>query len=153
MGGPQGAKPNTKAPSPKVRPQGRIDNVTRQIKQTRAATKVNPGRSVRTARSAAKAASRLRGGAATTAAAIIGSDIAFRKFGDGTLKGKPTPRKQGPKDPAKNPKPIKAPTKKNSLVLAKKGGKEGLMRNGTFVPSNWSMSQKLRYQTQKKKKK
>jgi len=89
----------------------------------------------------------------TLAATIIGSDIMNRGVADGTLKGKPTRPRQGPANPAAQPRQFKAPTKKNALVLAKKNGKEGMMRNGTFVPSSWSMSQKARYQAQLNKNK
>ncbi len=86
------------------------------------------------------------------AATIIGADVMDRGVADGTLKGKPV-AKQGPANPASQPRQFKAPTKKNALVLAKKNGKEGMMRNGTFVPSSWSMSQKARYQAQLNKNK
>lgn len=89
----------------------------------------------------------------TLAATIIGSDIMNRGVADGTLRGKPPVAKQGPANPASQPRQFKAPTKKNALVLAKKNGKEGMMRNGTFVPSSWSMSQKARYQAQLNKNK
>jgi len=89
----------------------------------------------------------------SVAATIIGADVMNRGVADGTLKGKPTAAKQGPANPASQPRQFKAPTKKNALVLAKKNGKEGMMRNGVFVPSSWSMSQKARYQAQLKKNK
>jgi len=87
------------------------------------------------------------------AATIIGADVMNRGVADGTLKNKPTRPQQGPANPATQPRQFKAPTKKNTLVLAKKNGKEGMLRNGVFVPSSWSMSQKARYQAQLKKNK
>ena len=62
---------------------------------------------------------------------------------------KPTP-KPTPKKPV-DKTPIKAPPKKDSTVLAKKGGKEGVLRNGVFYPTGWSPAQRNRYQIQQLK--
>ena len=64
--------------------------------------------------------------------------------------------KPKPKTPPKKPlpvekKPIKAPPKKDSTVLAKKGGKEGVIRNGVFYPTGWSPAQRNRYQIERQK--
>ena len=61
----------------------------------------------------------------------------------------PTSHEQyGPPDP--KPKTnselvIKAPAKKNTAVLSKKGGKTGSSINGVFFPHNWSAEQRMRY--------
>lgn len=159
----------TKAPPRTATP--RVSNVGPQTRQARAVQQANPGRAVRAARHAntarviATASNPL-----TIAGAIIGSDIANRSVADGTLKGKPNvPTKPGnhkattkpttkptPKPTPKKPvdrNPIKAPPKKDSTVLAKKGGKEGVLRNGVFYATGWSPAQRNRYQIQQSKNK
>jgi hypothetical protein len=82
---------------------------------------------------------------------IIAHDIMNRGVADGTLKGKPVAKKQGPPAPkakGKSESAIKPPTKKpakNKAVLAKKKGKTGSMVNGVFFPHQWSSQQRMRY--------
>ena len=147
-------KPTLKAPpSPTRGYKPRVSNVGDQIRQAKKMKNRMAARKLQKAGGTAAQIKRVLSAKnpVALAATIIGNDVMNRGVADGTLKGKPTPSKQGPKNPATQPRQFKAPTKKNSLVLAKQNGKEGLMRNGVFVPSPWSMSQKARYQTQKKK--
>lgn len=141
----------------------KASNIGPQIRQAKRVQAANPGRAARAARHAntarvvATATNPL-----TIAGAIIGSDIKNRSVADGTLKGKPNvPTKPGnhkattttkprPKKPV-DKNPIKAPPKKGSTVLAKKNGKEGVLRNGVFYATGWSPTQRNRYQIEKKK--
>ena len=154
-------KPTPKAATPKV------SNVGSQIKQAKAVKAANPGRAARAARSGnvtpAKVAGTLAGGlkggvkglALGTAKKILDSSgtkgaAKMSRLGIGgnapVTKPKPT-KKPLPVDK----KPIKAPPKKGSKVLAKKGGKEGVLQNGVFYATGWSPAQRNRYQIQKKK--
>ena len=153
-----GSRPKPKTtpkPPPTQKYKPRASNIADQIRQakdmkTRAAARrvLKAGGTVAQIKSVLTASN-----PCSLAATIIGADIMNRGVADGTLKGKPPVAKQGPANPASQPRQFKAPTKKNALVLAKKNGKEGMMRNGTFVPSSWSMSQKARYQAQLNKNK
>ena len=141
----------------------KVSRVGEQIRQAKAVQQANPGREVRAARHANTA--RMLATASnplTIASALIASDIKNRSVADGTLKGKPNvPTKPGnnkattttkprPKKPV-DKNPIKAPPKKGSTVLAKKNGKEGVLRNGVFYATGWSPTQRNRYQIEKKK--
>ena len=145
------APPNSATP--------RVSNVGAQTRQARAVQQANPGRAARAARRPnvpARAAAVAGGlytagqilrssgkpGAAKMSRLGIGGNAPVTK-----PKPKPTPKKPLPVQK----EPIKAPPKKDSTVLAKKGGKEGVMRNGVFYATGWSPAQRNRYQIQKKK--
>lgn len=153
-----GSRPKPKTtpkPPPTQKYKPRVSNIADQIRQAKDMKTRAAARRVLKAGGTATQIKRVLSASNpySLAATIIGSDIMNRGVADGTLKGKPTAAKQGPANPASQPRQFKAPTKKNALVLAKKNGKEGMMRNGTFVPSPWSMSQKARYQAQLNKNK
>lgn len=163
-------------PSPKgVKPSA--GNVGSQIRQARAVQQANPGRAARAARKgvtpakiAQVALAAAKGGVRTlavgTAKKILESSgtpgaAKMSRLGIGgnapvsKPKPKPQPKVTGPKGPGgarQDKTPIKAPPKKDSTVLAKKNGKEGVMRNGVFYPTGWSQAQRQRYAVQKLKK-
>jgi len=130
-----------------------------QIKQAKAVQQANPGRAARAARRPnvpARAAA--AAGGLYTAAQILRSSgkpgaAKMSRLGIGgnapvsTPKPKPTPKKPLPV----NKKPIQAPPKKGSTVLAKKNGKEGVLRNGVFYATGFSPAQRNRYQVEKNK--
>ena len=130
-----------------------------QIKQAKAVQQANPGRGARAARRPnvpARAAA--AAGGLYTAAQILRSSgkpgaAKMSRLGIGgnapvsTPKPKPTPKKPLPV----NKKPIQAPPKKGSTVLAKKNGKEGVLRNGVFYATGFSPAQRNRYEIEKKK--
>lgn len=152
-------KPVPKSATPKA------SNVGPQIRQAKAVKAANPGRTARATRNAAKPgklgrAAAVAGGLATAGAILKSSGkpgaAKMSRLGLGGNAPVTKPKtKSGPKPtPKKLPvdkKPIKAPPKKGSTVLAKKGGKEGVMRNGVFYQTGWSAAQRNRYQIQKKK--
>ena len=156
----QGSRPKpkpTKAPPKSATP--KVSRVGTQIKQAQAVKSANPGRAARAARRPnvpARAAAVAGGlytagqilrssgkpGAAKMSRLGIGGNAPVTK-----PKAKPAPKKPLPVQK----KPIKAPPKKDSTVLAKKGGKEGVMRNGAFYATGWSPTQRNRYQILRKK--
>lgn len=172
--------PRNAPPTQKYKP--RVSNVGPQIRQreainrtnqARRVAKANPGRANRAARTArgrgpltaiaTTLADRVLGPVARTAGyeggkrvrrALGGGEPTLDKNGNKikpTRTPKPTPKpKPKPKPVQKNP--IKAPPKKGSTVLAKKGGKEGVMRNGVFYGTGWSAAQRQRYAVQSLKK-
>ena len=162
------SKPKTTPkPPPTQKYKPRVSNVGPQIKQAKAVQQANPGRAARAARNAnitparvaTTLASGLRGGvtglAIGTAKKILDSSgtqgaakMSRLGIGGNAPVTKPKPKPQ-PKPVQKNP--IKAPPKKDSTVLAKKGGKEGVKRNGVFYPTGWSSTQRNRYQIERKK--
>tara|TARA_R100001460_G_scaffold77273_1_gene118242 strand:- start:820 stop:1794 length:975 start_codon:yes stop_codon:yes gene_type:complete len=84
------------------------------------------------------------------AADLIQQDIRNSTVADGTLEGRSAYELgfQGPPDPkpkTKSKPVIKAPPKKNTAVLAKKGGKTGSSINGLFIAHPWSAEQRNRY--------
>ena len=176
----QSSKPTPRNTPPTQKYKPRVSNVGPQIRQreainqtnqARRVTKANPGRTARATRNARPG----RGGlvaALTTGASIANSmtqnlprraTSSNRGAGRATESVRPGPPKKeerAPKGPTPKPtrtpkpvqkNPIKAPPKKDSTVLAKKGGKEGVMRNGVFYPTGWSPAQRNRYQIQRTK--
>ncbi len=161
------SKPKTtKAPPRSATPNA--SRVGEQIKQAKRVQKANPGREARAARNAkltpkqvvAALASGAKGGvkglSIATAKKILESSgtkgaAKMSRLGIGgnapVSKPKPKPTPKKPKPVQK--KPIKGPAKKGSTVLAKRGGKEGVMRNGVFYATGWSPSQRNRYQIQR----
>jgi len=81
---------------------------------------------------------------------LIQQDIKNSSVADGTLANR-TPAEMGvmgppaPKPKSKSKLAIKAPPKKNTAVLAKKGGKTGSSINGLFIAHPWSAEQRNRY--------
>ena len=165
VSGLQGSRPKptpNNAPPRSATP--RASNVGPQIRQAQRVAQANPGRAARAAR---RPNIRARGGAVAgglyTAAQILrssGRPGASKASILGSMganapvtkpKPKPTP-KPTPKKPV-DKTPIKAPPKTGSTVLAKKGGKEGVMRNGVFYQTGWSPAQRNRYQIQQSKNK
>ena len=160
-------KPRVSNVAPQIRQRQAID----QTNQARRVAQANPGRAARATRNAKPG----KGGliAALTTGMQIGNAMtqnlprkatsSNRGAGRATERVKPGPPKKeekavkGPIQKAtRTPKPvdknpIKAPSKKGSTVLAKKGGKEGVLRNGVFYATGWSPAQRNRYQIQKKK--
>lgn len=176
-----GSRPKPKTtPKPPPSPKGvkpSAGNVGSQIRQARAVQQANPGRAARAARKgvtpakiAQVALAAAKGGVRTlavgTAKKILESSgtpgaAKMSRLGIGgnapvsKPKPKPQPKVTGPKGPGgarQDKTPIKAPPKKDSTVLAKKNGKEGVMRNGVFYPTGWSQAQRQRYAVQKLKK-
>jgi hypothetical protein len=177
----QGSRPAPKTgtkppPSPKgVKPSA--GNVGSQIRQARAVQQANPGRAARAARKGitpAKVAGVVAGGLKSGGRAL-GVGIARKILASSGTPGaakmsrlgiggnapvskpkpKPQPKVTGPKGPGgarQDKTPIKAPPKKDSTVLAKQKGKEGVMRNSVFYPTGWSQAQRQRYAVQKLKK-
>ena len=170
--------PRNAPPTQKYKP--RVSNVGPQIRQRQAieqtnqarrVAKANPGRQARAARNTKPGRSGLIG--ALTTGAQIGNAMAQnlsrratpsnRGAGRATENVKAGPPKKeeravkGPtQKPTRTPKPvdknpIKAPPKKDSTVLAKKNGKEGVLRNGVFYATGWSPAQRNRYQVEKNK--
>ena len=167
----QGSRPKPRTgPKPPPSPKGvkpSAGNVGSQIKQAQAVKAANPGRAARAARRPNVPAR----GAAVAAALYIAGQILRSSGKPGAAKmsrlgiggnapvskpkPKPQPKVTGPKGPGGarvDKKPIKAPPKKDSTVLAKKNGKEGVMRNGVFYPTGWSQAQRQRYAVEKLKK-
>jgi len=163
-----------KAPPRSATP--RVSNVGSQTRQARAVQQANPGKTARATRNSRPGRGGLVG--ALTTGAQIGNAMtqnlprkatsSNRGAGRATENVRPGPPKKEeravkgptqtptPKPTPKKPvdkKPIKAPPKKDSTVLAKKGGKEGVMRNGVFYPTGWSPAQRNRYQIQQLKNK
>lgn len=148
-----------KAATPKV------SRVGEQIRQAKAVQQANPGRAARAARNSGTAARLARAGAIAgglyTAAQILRSSgqpgaakMSRLGIGGNAPVVKPnTKPKPKPKPLPVDKKPIKAPPKKDSTVLAKKGGKEGVLRNGVFYQTGWSPAQRNRYQIQQSKNK
>ena len=141
----------------------KASNVGAQIRQAKEVQKANPGRAARAAR---------RPNVPARAAAVAGGVYAAGQILRSS--GKPGAAKMsrlgiGGNAPVSKPKtktstkptakrrverkPIQAPPKKGSTVLAKKGGKEGVMRNGAFFEIGWSPAQRYRYQIQQSKNK
>ena len=159
-------KPTPKNTPPKAATP-KVSNVGSQIKQAKAVKAANPGRAARAARNAnvtpVKVASTLAGGL-RGGAKTLGVGIAKKILDSSGTKGAAKMSRLGiggnapvsqPK-PTKKPlpvdkKPIKAPPKKGSKVLAKRNGKEGVLQNGVFYATGWSPAQRNRYQIQKKK--
>lgn len=156
----QGSRPKpkpTKAPPKSATP--KVSRVGTQIKQAQAVKSANPGRAARAARrpNVPARAAAVAGGAYVAGQILRSSGkpgaAKMSRLGLGgnapvtKPKAKPTPKKPLPVQK----KPIKAPPKKDSTVLAKKGGKEGVKRNGVFYQTGWSPAQRNRYQIQKKK--
>jgi len=84
------------------------------------------------------------------AADLIQQDIKNSTVADGTLEGRSAYELgfKGPPDPkptTKSKPVIKAPPKKNTAVLSKKGGKTGSSVNGLFIAHPWSTEQRMRY--------
>lgn len=148
-----------KAPPRSATP--RVSNVGSQTRQARAVQQANPGRAARAARrqNVPARAAAVAGGAYVAGQILRSSGkpgaAKMSRLGIGgnapVTKSKPKPKPTPKKPVEKNP--IKAPPKKDSTVLAKKGGKEGVMRNGVFYPTGWSPAQRNRYQIQQSKNK
>ncbi len=160
VSGLQGSRPKpkpTNAPPKSATP--RVSNVGPQTRQARAVQQANPGRAARAARrpNVPARAAAVAGGLYTASQILRSSGkpgaAKMSRLGIGgnapvtRPKTKPTPKKPLPVEK----EPIKAPPKKDSTVLAKKGGKEGVLRNGVFYPTGWSPAQRNRYQIQRKK--
>lgn len=88
---------------------------------------------------------------------LIKEDVEKSRVADGTLKGR-TPAEMGltigppapkSKSKAKSKPVVKAPAKKGSPVLAKKGGQTGTLINGLFIRHPWSFEQQMRYAARK----
>lgn len=154
---------------PTAKPQA--GNISSQIRKAKAVQQANPGRQARATRNAKPGRGGLVG--ALTTGAQVGNAMtqnlsrratpSNRGAGRATenvkagppkkeeraVKGPPQKSTRTPKPV--NKKPIQAPPKKGSTVLAKKGGKEGVLRNGVFYATGWSPAQRNRYQIQKTK--
>lgn len=161
-------KPRVSNVAPQIRQRQSIE----QTNQARRVARANPGRTARATRNAKPGRGGLVG--ALTTGLQIGNAMtnnlprratsSNRGAGRATENVRPGPPKKeerAVKGPTQQPKPkpqpkpvekepIKAPPKKDSTVLAKKGGKEGVMRNGVFYPTGWSPTQRNRYQIQRK---
>ena len=147
-----------KNPTPKAATP-RVSNVGPQIKQAKAVKAANPGRAARAARrpNVPARAAAVAGGLYTAGQILRSSGkpgaAKMSRLGIGgnapvsTPKPKPTPKKPLPV----SKKPIQAPPKKGSTVLAKKNGKEGVLRNGVFYATGFSPAQRNRYEIEKKK--
>jgi len=162
----QGSRPKPKprsAPPKSATP--KASNVGAQIRQAKEVQKANPGRAARAARRPnvpARAAAVAGGlyaagqilrssgkpGAAKMSRLGIGGNAPVSKPKTKTST-KPTAKPTA--KPRVEKKPIQAPPKKGSTVLAKKGGKEGVMRNGVFYATGWSTAQRNRYQIERLK--
>ena len=84
------------------------------------------------------------------AADLIQQDIKKSTVNPGTLEGRNASELgfKGPPDPkpkSKSKLAIKAPPKKDTAVLSKKGGKTGSSVNGLFIAHPWSAEQRMRY--------
>ena len=149
--------PRNAPPTQKYKP--RVSNVVEQTNQARRVAKANPGRAARAARrpNVPARAAAVAGGLYTAGQILRSSGkpgaAKMSRLGIGgnapvsTPKPKPTPKKPLPV----SKKPIQAPPKKGSTVLAKKNGKEGVLRNGVFYATGFSPAQRNRYEIEKKK--
>jgi len=115
-------------------PVTRLDNIARQVS--------NPLRIISNAAN--------RANPYVLSADLIQQDIKNSRVADGTLANR-SPAEMGvmgppdPKPKAKSKLVIKAPPKKNTAVLAKKGSKTGSSINGLFIAHPWSAEQRNRY--------
>lgn len=144
--------PRNAPPTQKYKP--RVSNVVEQTNQARRVAKANPGRAARAARrpNVPARAAAVAGGLYTAGQILRSSGkpgaAKMSRLGIGgnapvsTPKPKPTPKKPLPV----SKKPIQAPPKKGSTVLAKKNGKEGVLRNGVFYATGFSPAQRNRYE-------
>ena len=170
--------PRNAPPTQKYRP--RVSNVGPQIRQRQAieqtnqarrVAKANPGRQARAARNAKPGRSGLIG--ALTTGAQVGNAMAQNlsrratssnrgagRATENVKAGPPKKEERAVKGPTQKPtrtpkpvdkKPIQAPPKTGSTVLAKKNGKEGVLRNGVFYATGFSPAQRNRYEIEKKK--
>lgn len=170
--------PRNAPPTQKYKP--RVSNVGPQIRQRQAieqtnqarrVAKANPGRQARAARNAKPGRSGLIG--ALTTGAQVGNAMAQNlsrratpsnrgagRATENVKAGPPKKEERAVKGPTQKPtrtpkpvskKPIQAPPKKGSTVLAKKNGKEGVLRNGVFYATGFSPAQRNRYEIEKKK--
>merc|ERR1711966_556542 len=145
-------RPRNPPPTQKYKP--RVSNVVEQTNQARRVAKANPGRAARAARrpNVPARAAAVAGGLYTAGQILRSSGkpgaAKMSRLGIGgnapvsTPKPKPTPKKPLPV----SKKPIQAPPKKGSTVLAKKNGKEGVLRNGVFYATGFSPAQRNRYE-------
>ena len=164
VSGLQGSRTKTKpASNPPKSATPKASNVGSQIRQANAVQTANPGRTARATRNAANPGKLGKAAAVAGGLAVAGAIL--------KSSGKPGAAKMSRlglggnapvTKPASNPtprilpvdkNPIKAPPKKGSTVLAKQGGKEGVLKNGVFYATGWSAAQRNRYQIQLKKNK
>jgi len=139
----------------------RASNVGAQIRQAKEVQQANPGRATRAARrpNVPARAAAVAGGLYTAGQILRSSGkpgaAKMSRLGIGSNAPVSKPKTKSSTKPTEKPrvekKPIKAPPKKGSTVLAKKGGKEGVMRNGVFYATGWSTAQRNRYQIERLK--
>lgn len=139
----------------------KVSRVGEQIKQAKAVQQANPGRAARAgrrpnvpARAAAVAGGMYVAGQILRSSGKPGA-AKMSRLGLGGNAPVSKPKTTTSTKPTEKPRvektPIKAPPKKGSTVLAKKGGKEGVMRNGVFYATGWSTAQRSRYQIERLK--
>ena len=133
----QGSRPKPKpnnAPPKSATPNA--SRVGEQIRQAKAVKQANPGRAERIKRQAARSlaarSSRLLSNpGVATGVAIAAVDSATRRFGDGTLKGKPNvPTKPGNHKANTKPTPQRKEGQKATL-----NGKPVVWKNGKWAPA------------------